>query len=294
MRWCILVIVWVAMIVAGGEIHVAAATKYVTPPGYYPVPVSNSTPKNDPCYYGCHTGDAATDPSVVLEPDTGSGDMGTLAAGPWRYKLNIPGDTYCYNWATVRNYKSSFAMGLASEAVPAGGCYPETGAWTFDVTYRSSNFVHYFGYAYGDFQHCGWILAQNLDPKSGTPSALCPNTENPTIDPSTFQLTYNSQPYNDGVDVALKPGAWCGAYADVQPWANPTNPTHLLKWPYAPPNDTPRVYVGGMVVKWRYVTKYPPYYVMVRDARFGENNGEGNWEFIYRWCFDALPYEVAR
>lgn len=290
----------VGLLVVGDVAH--GNQKTVTPPGYYTVPVE--TKQSGACAIsGCHTGAAARDPQVELEPDVlapagpakPDGEVSANAdIGLWRYRLNIPGSQFCHNWATVRNTTNGFAMGLASEAVPAGSCYPQTGAWTFDVTRRSSDFVYYFGYAYGNYQGCGTIYASQLDPATGTPSYQGCDGNNADIHPYAFQLTYNSAPFGDGQPAEIK--GTCQAYANVRPWSNPTTPTNPLRWPYAVPNNTPRVYVPGMWVRWRYVTKYAPYYVLVRDESVGENTGQANWAFIDRWCLGSSPLvnEVAR
>jgi len=113
-------LVLLVMIGVGQGASSALAETWVTPPGYYPVPKGNPPPG---CYYsGCHAGVAASDPKVNLIPSLEVPLPGQASAndtGLWRYKIDISGNQYCYNWATVRNTDSNgWAM-----AWQASKCY---------------------------------------------------------------------------------------------------------------------------------------------------------------------------
>lgn len=72
-------------------------------------------------------GDAAQQPMELKRQD---GD-GFGAQADYRYEVNVPGDGV---WATIRNTTNGFTMGNGRDG------------WTFDVTYRSSNFTYYYGW----------------------------------------------------------------------------------------------------------------------------------------------------
>jgi hypothetical protein len=212
-------------------------------------------------------GDAAQQPGVRLDSLAAPSIGGVQAqdVGLWRYVVNVdPGGDPANVWATQRNTINGYVLANAKDG------------YTFDVLQRTSDFVYYFGFTYGSVYACGWIYAQNLDPKAGTP--VDKGCNNPNIPLNSFASQVNSAPVGDGAPTTIQ-CANTEATANVSPWQTPFAKDFL------------RYYQPGQTVLWRYVTRYAPYYVMVRDPAMGANEGKGSWFFVPRSCLPAsLPY----
>lgn len=212
-------------------------------------------------------GDARQQP-VTLEPVGPEDDVLPRETGLWRYRINVdPGGDPANVWATVRNTTNGYVMGNARDDV------------TFDVTWRSSNFVYYYGHAYGNYDGCGVIYARNVDSKDGTPADMCGT--DPNYDLRNFAQYVNSTPVGDGRETMVQACPDNRAWANVRPWSDSSSPT-----------DEVRRYDPGRVVLWRYVTRSSPAFVLIRDPTLGPNEGQGNWVFIARDCLPTpLPDE---
>lgn len=182
-----------------------------------------------------------------------------VAINPTRYVISVPGGT----WATARNAISGYVLGELANG------------WTFDAVDRTTDFSWYEGYAYGDYQQCAWVLAQNLNSKTGTAASLCPSGVNWSMDPSTFATGFNCSGCGTGEAVNLVANAT--EWAEVRPWNVPASG----------PYDALRGANATQCVEWRYVSK-DGNWVMAKDRSVADT--AGSWVFIPRSAFPAtLP-----
>jgi len=175
-----------------------------------------------------------------------------------RYVIQVPPTEGGPHWTTVRNRTSGYVVGLAADG------------WTFDSSVRSDNNSWRGGYVYGNTQGCAWLLAQNVDPKEGTPTDRCPETDVFYADAGGFSRSFNCT--NCAGPRAVRLTAPANQWTNVQPWNNPTT------GPYINLRSRP----AGYCVEWRYVTR-DGRWVMAKD-RFVPNE-QGSWVFIERSSF---------
>jgi hypothetical protein len=146
------------------------------------------------------------------------------------------------------------------------------------------------GYVYWELGGCGWILFNDLQPKTGTPTGACAS-------PSRLR-TDIGYVWNARSNCEPPPGTMCDGehtavscdpvpeYANVRPWSTAPTPGTLIRL-VANPGHVWEVY-------WRYATKEPAHaWVMARDPHIAAT--DGNWVFIPSACFAGfgLPKAVA-
>jgi hypothetical protein len=167
------------------------------------------------------------------------------------------------DWAFVQSVPDSYVT---------GSCYD---GWSFarQVCSPSLGCGGYGGgYVFGNFNGCGWIKGANLRLTGGTnPTTAC---QSPSRALSEFASYVNCNPgtCSDGTDVGIIAG--CGTYANARPWSS-SWVTDYLRSRYPP-----------YTMKWRYVSRDGTW-VMARDPQVP--SGTGNWVFLHRSCFGALP-----
>jgi len=173
-----------------------------------------------------------------------------------RYTVSL---SSTYSVASIRNGPADFVIGSAANG------------WTFDADYTGGN-PWYYGYLYGNFNGCGWMLNNNLENTGDAGNDYC--SSGGTVFPqSSFQSLVNSQPSNDGYPVDTT----CAT--DVYGNVNPMGATS--------PSDFLRTIPAGYQVLWRYVT-LDGNWVMMRDPNVAD--GDGNWAFISSSCLpNPLP-----
>lgn len=173
-----------------------------------------------------------------------------------RYTVSLAGS---YSVASIRNGPAEFVIGSAANG------------WTFDADYTGGN-PWYYGYLYGNYNGCGWMLNNNLENTGDAGNDYC-SSSGTVFPPTSFQSLVNSQPSNDGYPV----NTICST--DVYGNVNPMGTTS--------PSDFLRTLPDNYQVLWRYVT-LDGNWVMMRDPNVAD--GDGNWAFISRSCLpDPLP-----
>jgi hypothetical protein len=127
-----------------------------------------------------------------------------------------------------------------------------------------------FGYAFGNYQGCGWIASQNAQFISDADHGNCIRG---SIAINEFARLLNCAPETcaDGSQVTIQRN--CGMYANARPFTTTSGLDFLRTRP------------AGYQVFWRYVSRDNGY-VMVRDPNVG--TGQGNWAFVQRSCLPAL------
>lgn len=210
-------------------------------------------------------------PEAVPDPsDLGVATVGTNSAtpAPARFLCRVGTTTDSYQWGYIGNVPGGYADGNCRDG------------WHLDRQFTYTNpttgNIWYGGYFFGNFVACGWTRRTNAVPISGSPGTAC--STGASRSRNTFMSYVNcNSPCGDGTDVAL--GAACNEYANVRPFSSSPSPTDWL-----------RARPAGYVVKWRYLSKNGQW-VMARDANVP--TGQGNWGFISRTCFSALPGAIA-
>ncbi|WCB96518.1 hypothetical protein DSM104299_05277 [Baekduia alba] len=164
----------------------------------------------------------------------------------------------------LRNTSAGYVLGSAFN----GG--------TFDVVNKGSG-TWYRGTIYGNYNNCGFTLAANINPGSGTPHSTCPTDWQ--ADPSTFGSAFNCSGCGTGMKVSLT-GA-VNNFANVSPLTNANNPA-----------DNQRQLPGGTCVEWRYVTTNNQF-VMARTSVADDDHG--SWVFMEKTSFpNPLPTGSAQ
>jgi hypothetical protein len=176
-----------------------------------------------------------------------------------RYVIHILPDGVT-NWSTVRNRASGYQIGLAADG------------WTLDSVVRNDGNTWRGGWVFGNYQGCGWILNNNIDSKTGTPSNQCPQADVFYPDQGGFARSFNCTNCNGGHAVLLSAPA--NRWTNVQPWLNPTG------GPYINLGSRP----AGYCVEWRYVTR-DGRWVMAKDRSVADI--DGSWAFMERSSFVA-------
>lgn len=209
------------------------------------------------------TAPATIAPAALPPPGTPASLAGNpFVAGPLaasRYTVVVGG-----GWANIRNeHIGGYVLGNAHGVSPN---------WTFDVTNTASN-PWYYGFAYGDYNDCGWILNNNLSNDHVTGNSYCGSSG---TDFPTSQFTDGEiSPCCGGTSVAVNQP--CAEFANDLPRTG---------------GDHPEDYTGVVVyppahVQWRYVTKAGGM-VMVHDQAIPDRAGD--WVFMWRGCFQVpLP-----
>lgn len=197
------------------------------------------------------------EPAVIQEarrPEGGSGENSPLAF-PQRFEISVGGG----GWTYARNTVAGYVL---------GGAHSE---WTFDAVGSESANDWFVGYLYGStYQGCGWILAQDLKSKSGTPKVYC--SSGWQLSESGFSNGQFNCSNGCGAGLKVDTTAAAQAYANVRPWEVPNEPTGAT-WSVE----------KGACVEWRYVTKAGSY-VMVKNP--AKADSEDSWAFIPR---SSLP-----
>jgi hypothetical protein len=126
-----------------------------------------------------------TDPTT-LDPDDAprAGLDGFKPLAQSRYEFANPSGPV----SLVRNTSAGYVVGSAFNG------------WTFDVVNKGSG-TWYRGTVYGNYNNCGFALAANIDPKTGTPHSTC--DVNWQADPSSFGSTFNCSSCGAGQAVQL-------------------------------------------------------------------------------------------
>ncbi len=148
------------------------------------------------------------------------------------------------------------------------------------------------GWVGGGFSGCGWIEEDRFKPKAkkSKPTTACSEITGGEhkIAESVFMERHNNSA-GDGFYVVNT--APCPEYANYRPWSSKNVEQEEIRT--VPAYTAQEAGSNYPALKWRYITKYESTdgtgkYVMVRDARVGD--GEGNWVFVPRSCLSAtLP-----
>lgn len=188
-----------------------------------------------------------------LEKREPAGDFGAQAQQRYVF-ANPRGPT-----SLLRNTVAGFVLGSALNG------------WTFDVVDKctpSGCGTWYRGTIYGNYQNCGFALAQNIDPSSGAPISNCPT--NWQAAPASFGSAFNCSGCSGPRAVILTRGG-------VNRWLN----AKALSGGGAPTD-----YYGslpqGTCVEWRYVTLNQQW---VLAKWRGASDDNGSWAFMERASF---------
>lgn len=148
--------------------------------------------------------------------------------------------------------------------------------WTFDVVNKctpSGCGTWYRGTIYGNHNNCGFALAQNIDPKAGTPNSGCPT--NWQAAPSSFGAAFNCSGCDGPMAVTLTRGG-------VNRWLN----AKALSGG-GPASDNYGTLAQGTCVEWRYVTLNQQW---VLAKWRGADDNHGSWAYMERASFPpTLP-----
>ena len=163
-------------------------------------------------------------------------------------QLTVPQRYLCSNHGTLRNVPDGFTMGW---------CRP---GWPIDLSRAST--AGYQGWAYGNYNGCGWIYATHIgSPQSGWSHNCTASTPE-----SAFMIHKNQSPSNDGAPVTVKSGG-CTAFLNTRPWA------------FGGATDQVTGIPAGQQVFYRYLTRNDQY-VMVRRT----NDATYPWVFVPKAC----------
>lgn len=132
------------------------------------------------------------------------------------------------------------------------------------------------GFVYGDYNGCGFIRTDYLVSGGSSSSSACSTGAGRRLAEVASYVNCDlagGEHCTDGTAVSIT--ADCAQYANARPWTTTSGIDYLRKRP------------SPYTVLWRYVT-LDGGYVMARDS--GIASGAGNWVFMKRSCFGALPY----
>lgn len=148
--------------------------------------------------------------------------------------------------------------------------------WTFDVVNKctpSGCGTWYRGTTYGNYNNCGFALAANIDPKTGTPHSGCPTDWQAT--PSSFGSSFNCSGCSGPKKVILTGPV--NRFLNVQALSGGTGPF----------TDNQGALAAGTCVEWRYVTLNGQW---VLAKWRGVDGNHGSWAYMERSSFPAtLP-----
>lgn len=152
---------------------------------------------------------------LVPAPDTGIfGGITAALATPQRY--------LCSGEGTLRNVPDGFAMGWCRNG------------WPIDLNRPST--AGYQGWAYGNYDGCGWIYAQNIgSAQSGWGHSCTASTNQADF------ISYKNLPNGSTTPTTVSTHGTCQAYLNTRPWAagglidpvgSPIPSTSLIQWRY--------------------------------------------------------------
>lgn len=169
---------------------------------------------------------------ITLVPDTTQSPGGGPSAS-----LAVPQRYLCGNSGTLRNVPDGFVMGWCRSG------------WPIDLERASAN--GYQGWAYGNYDGCGWIYATHIGSAQPgyTHSCLQSTPE------SAFMQKKNLSPSQDGAGVDVKAGG-CRAFLNVRPWNG------------GPVNDEVDPIAENSRVYWRYLSRDGGYVMLRRDTGY--------------------------
>lgn len=202
------------------------------------------------------------DRPATLIPEASADPIGPLAITPGT-RYTISG----VSWATIRNAPGDLTIGNAA----AG--------WSLDATRDTDSWR--FGYVYNSFSGCGWLFVTNLT-NTGTGNVYCSTAPGSSISRSTIAVTWNGQTNCqpdgscDGSGVRLTCQNATG-FANARPWLSQQAGGNAVS-----------TIANNQLVYWRYKTPDLKW-VLVRNGSV--SSGNGNWQFVLRSCFGALPNE---
>lgn len=188
----------------------------------------------------------------------GDGDLMLLAQS--RYVFANPNGPV----SLLRNTSAGYVIGSALNG------------WTFDVVNKGSG-NWYRGTIYGSYNNCGFALAANIDPKTGTPHSAC--DVNWQVPITSFASAVNCSGCGGGRAVWLTGGV--NRFLNVQALNGGNGPFTENQGQLYPPT----------CVEWRYVTLNGQW---VLAKWRGADDNHGSWAFMERASFPAtLPTGIA-
>lgn len=178
------------------------------------------------------------------QPLPGGGTITPSLAVPQRY--------LCANAGTLRNVPDQYVMGWCLSGTP------------IDLQRAGTN--GYQGWAYGNFDGCGWIYVTHIgSPQSGYNHSCTTSTPE-----SAFMMFRNITPSGDGTPVTVKSGG-CAAYLNTKPQSNGSVGL-----------DQIASIASGSTVRWRYRTRQGSF-VMVGG------HPDYDWVFVPWACVPQPP-----
>lgn len=188
----------------------------------------------------------ARDPHPIVlipVPSTGSGALTTSLTTPQRY--------LCSGEGTLRNVPDGFTMGWCRNG------------WPIDL--QRSSTTSYQGWAYGNYDGCGWIYAMHI----GSPQAGYGHSCTASTNESDF-MSWKNLPGGSSTPTTVLTHGACPAYLNTRPWAagGLTDPVGTIP--------------STGLIQWRYRTRSANAYMVYTSAI------SQGWVFVPASCF-ALP-----
>jgi hypothetical protein len=178
-------------------------------------------------------------PSASISP----GEISPLLAVPQRY--------LCSGEGTLRNVPDGFVMGWCRNG------------WPIDLNRPHPS--GYQGWAYGNYDGCGWIYAMHI----GSAQTGWGHTCTASTNQADF-MSYKNLPNGSSTPTQVSSHGTCAAYLNTRPWAAGGLTDYVGTIPSA------------SLIEWRYRTRSANAY-MVRTPAISQN-----WVFVPVSCF-PLP-----